>query len=267
MDDMTRWSWLFFALYAALMLAFGFIGMRRVHGSDDFATARGSYGPVFLAFAMTATTASGATFIGLPALAYQAGYSALWYALVYPLGVYIGVLICLKAVRRIGADFGSRSMPEYLGERYQSDGLRILAALFSILLLIYLAGQILSGALMFTELLGLDLLTALIVSAAVLGCYVSLGGAHADILTDGVQGALMLLLAIGVLTMFLTGFGTDGGLARVHATLQATDPNLITPLNPTQGLFDSPWDLAAILFAHMPLGLLPHIGNKLWALR
>ena len=33
----------------------GAIGMRRVSNSDDFATARRSYGPIFLAFALTAT--------------------------------------------------------------------------------------------------------------------------------------------------------------------------------------------------------------------
>ena len=267
MDNIASWSWLFFGLYVCVMLAFGVVGMRRIHNSDDFATARSSYGPVFLAFAMTATAASGATFLGLPGLAYQAGYAAIGYALIYPIGIYLGVLLCLTAVRRIGADFGSRSIPQYLGDRYQSDGLRILAATLSMLLLIYLAGQILAGALMFTELLALDLPMALVVSALVLGFYVSLGGAHADILTDGLQGALMVLLALGVLTMFLAGFGVSGGLTGMHAQLEATDPRLVAPLHPQLSLFDSPWDFVAILVSHMPLGLLPHIGNKLWALR
>ena len=267
MDNIASWSWLFFGLYVCVMLAFGVVGMRRIRNSDDFATARASYGPVFLAFAMTATAASGATFLGLPGLAYQAGYAAIGYALIYPIGIYLGVLLCLTAVRRIGADFGSRSIPQYLGDRYQSDGLRILAATLSMLLLIYVAGQILAGALMFTKLLALDLPMALIVSALVLGFYVSLGGAHADILTDGLQGALMVLLALGVLAMFLTGFGVSGGLAGMHAQLEATDPRLVAPLHPQLSLFDSPWDFVAILLAHMPLGLLPHIGNKLWALR
>jgi SSS family transporter len=261
------WSWLFLCLYVGLMVLFGFIGMTRVRGSDDFATARGSYGPLFLAFAMTATAASGATFLGLPGLAYRAGLSALWYALVYPLGVYTGVLLCLHAVRRAGDRFGSRSIPEYLGDRFDSDALRILAALFSLLLLFYLAGQLLSGAVMFTQLLGLDTLTALCVTAVVLMVYVALGGAHADILTDGVQGALMLALACLLLWMFLVGFGVDGGFPAMIARLGAIDPALTAPLNPHFTLFDSPWDIFAVFVAHLPLGLLPHVGNKLWALK
>lgn len=266
-EPLIFWGWTFLVLYIGLMLLFGFIGMRRVEDSDDFATARGSYGPLFLAFAMTATTASGATFLGLPALAYKSGLSVLWYAFVYPLGVYIGVLVCLHAIRRAGASFGSRSMPEYLGDRFDSDALRILAAIFSMMLLFYLAGQLLAGAVMFTSMLGLETFPALCVTAVVLMFYIALGGAHADILTDGVQGALMLLLAIVVLWMFLTGFQIDGGFGGMLDQLEAIDPDLVAPMHPTHPLFNSVWDLFAIFVAHLPLGLLPHIGNKLWALK
>ena len=130
------WGWFFLALYVGLMMILGAIAMKRVTSSDDFATARGSYGPVFLAFALTATTASGGTFIGIPALAYTTGFSALWYAFTYPLGVYVGVLLCLKAVRRAGAKFGNRSIPEFLGDRFQSESLRVCVSLFRYITLV-----------------------------------------------------------------------------------------------------------------------------------
>ncbi len=266
-DPLEFWGWTFLVMYTGMMLLFGIVGLRRVRNSDDFATARGSYGPLFLAFAMTATTASGATFLGLPGLAYRAGLSALWYAFVYPLGVYLGVIVCLHAVRQVGARFGSRSIPEYLGDRYDSEALRIVAALFSMMLLFYLAGQLLAGGVMFTQMLGLELLPALCVTALVLMIYIALGGAHADILTDGVQGALMLCLACLVLWMFLTGFGIEGGFGGMLERLEAQDPALVQPLNPNLPLFDSTWDMVAVFFAHLPIGLLPHVGNKLWALR
>lgn len=266
-EPLVFWGWIFLAVYIALMVVFGVVGMRRIKDSDDFATARASYGPVFLAFALTATAASGATFLGLPGLAYTSGMSALWYALIYPIGVYTGVLVCLHGVRRGGASFGSRSIPEFLGDRFESNTLRIVAAVFSILLLFYLAGQLLAGAVMFNQMLGLETFPALLVTALTLMFYIALGGAHADILTDGVQGALMLMLAALVLWMFLTGYGVDGGFGGMLSTLEANDPNLLLAVNPAQPLFDSWWDLFAVFVAHLPLGLLPHIGNKLWALR
>ncbi|MEQ8663267.1 MAG: sodium:solute symporter family protein, partial [Gammaproteobacteria bacterium] len=260
------WGWLFLALYIVAMLFFGYVGMRRVKSSDDFATARGAYGPLFLAFALTATTASGGTFLGIPALAYANGFSALWYAVAYPLGTYLGLIVCLRGVRRAGAAFGTRSMPEYLGDRFDSEALRICAALFSMLLLFYLAGQLLGGAVMFNRMMGVDLFPALVITAVVVMVYIVIGGAHADILTDGVQGALMLALSIVIIVMFATGFGIDGGLGAVVTRLRELDPALLAPLHPTHPVLNSRWDVFALFVLHVPLGLLPHIGNKLWAL-
>jgi sodium/proline symporter len=268
-EPLIFWGWLFLALYISMMIIFGLVGMSRVKDSDDFATARGSYGPVFLAFAMTATAASGATFLGLPGLAYKSGFSVLWYAVAYPLGLYIGVAICVVAVRRAGASFGSRSIPEFLGDRFNSDALRLLAACFSMLLMVYLAGQLLAGAVMFTQMLGLETLQALIITAIVLMFYIALGGAHADILTDGIQGALMLVLACAVLVMFLIGYKVDGGFSGMVMELNTLDPTggLTSSMSLTNPIFNSTWDIFAIFFAHLPLGLLPHVGNKLWALK
>jgi SSS family transporter len=265
--NLRLWGWFFLVIYIGAMLVFGYMGMRRVRSSDDFATARGGYGPVFLAFALTATAASGGTFIGIPALAYKYGFSTLWYAFVYPLGVYIGLTLCLRGIRRAGANFGTRSMPEYLGDRFDSEALRLCVSIFSMLLMFYLAGQLLSGGIMFNKMMGIELLPALIITAVIVMVYIVIGGAHADILTDGVQGALMLVLALAVTAMFFTGFGVDGGYDGMIRNLDAQDPDLLKTLNPKAGILNSWWDVFAIFVMHLPLGLLPHVGNKLWALK
>ena len=76
--SLITWSWLFLVLYVGGMLALGVVGQRRIKHADDFATARGSYGPLFLALAFAATTASGATFLGSPGLAYEWGIASVW---------------------------------------------------------------------------------------------------------------------------------------------------------------------------------------------
>jgi Na+/proline symporter len=265
--DLATWSWIFLALYAGGMLAFGVIGQRRVVSADDFATARGSYGPLTLSLAFAATTASGATFLGLPGIAYAAGLPAIWLMFLYPTGVYLGVLICMRLVSRVGHRFGTRSIPEYLGERYQSDAIRIAVSLYSLLLFFYLAGQLVSGLVMFEIMVGVSPVLALAITSAVLAAYVTLGGAHADILTDGAQGLMMVLVGVGVIVMFLLGQGVEGGIGGVVEGLRSQDPNLVGWLNPDYALVHSWWAIAAVLLAHLPLGLLPHIGNKLWALR
>ena len=265
---LVTWSWLFLVLYIGAMLAIGVLGQRRVKHADDFATARGGYGPVFLAFAFAATTASGATFLGGPGLAYEWGLATVWGNFLYPIGVYFGVLISMRLIATAGNRFGNRTIPEYLGDRFQSDGIRVIVSVFSLVLFFYLAGQLVSGLVMFEIMLGMEPIWALIVTSVVLMIYVVLGGAHADILTDGAQGVMMLGLAILVILLFLFGVGLDGGgLGAVIDRLGEQDEHLVKPLNVTTPLYHSPWSIICVVFAHIPLGLLPHLGNKLWALR
>jgi len=248
------------------MLGIGFYAQRRIRHADDFATARGAYGPYFLALAFAASTASGATFLGSPALSYEWGLAANWGNFLYPIGVYFGILISMRLIATSGNRFGNRSIPEYLGDRYQSDVMRLLVSLISLVLFFYLAGQLVSGVVMFEIMLGLDSDWALIITTLVLLIYILLGGAHADILTDGAQGAMMLLLAVVVIVLTMTGYGIDGGFSGMLDNLEEQDSNLTTPLNPATPLYHSWWSIFVIAFAHMPLGLLPHLGNKLWAL-
>ncbi len=267
----AAWAWAFTAVYVLAMLVLGVVAARRVRAADDFATARGSYGPVVLALAFAATTASGATFLGGPGLAYRYGTASLWSSLLYPLAVFTGVLVSARGIAASGARFGSRSIPELLGDRYGSDAIRLVVALFSLLLTFYIAGQLVAALVLFHTLLGLSWGWALAITCIVLAFYVVMGGAHADILSDAVQGVMMLLLAALVVGMFLAGGGperaVDGGWQGVVAALRQQDAQLVGWLNPTTPLYHSWWSVVAIFLAHLPMGLLPHLGNKVWALR
>ena len=268
--SLITWSWIFLLLYIGGMLAIGVFAQRRVRHADDFATARGAYGPLFLAFAFAATTASGATFLGSSGFGYEWGLPTIWGCFLYPAGVYVGVLVAMRLVTASGHRFGNRSIPEYLGDRYQSDGIRILISVFSLVLFFYLAGQLVSGLVMFEIMLGMSPLWALLITTTVLLIYVVLGGAHADILTDGVQGFMMLLVAAMVIVLFLTGFGVDGervGMLGIIDRLTEQDAHLVGVLNAETALYHSWWSIVAIFLSHIPLGLLPHLGNKLWALK
>jgi Na+/proline symporter len=264
--SLYNWSWLFLLAYVGMMVVFGVVGSRRVQGADDFAVARRGYGPFILALAFASTAASGATFLGLPGLTYSYGVSTIWLAFLYPVGIYLGVMICQRTISQGGNDAGARSIPEYLGERYQSEALRVSAAIFSLMLLFYLAGQLVAGLVMFEVMLGIPKMVALGITTLVLLAYVTFGGAHADILTDGAQGFLMLILAVAIIIMFLLGTGA-GGLGSLLDNLRGQDEQLLSVFNPSVPITASPWSMFALVVAHIPLGLLPHIGNKLWALK
>ncbi|MCE2488045.1 MAG: hypothetical protein J4F42_21230, partial [Desulfurellaceae bacterium] len=168
---LITWSWLFLVIYIGGMLTIGVLAQRRVKHADDFATARQSYGPLFLALAFSATTVSGATFLGMPGLSYTWGLTTMWGVFLGPAGLGLGMLITMRLITKAGHRFGNRSIPEYLGDRYQSEGIRVLVSLFSLLLCFYLAGQLVSGLVMFEILLGMPPIWALIITTTVLLIY------------------------------------------------------------------------------------------------
>jgi Na+/proline symporter len=135
-----------------------------------------------------------------------------------------------------------------------------------LILLFYLASQLVAGLVMFEMMLGLSQFWALVITTVVLLGYVTLGGAHADILTDGAQGLLMVGLAVAIAILFFLGVGA-GGLGNLLDNLRQQDPQLLNTFNPTNNTTSSIWVAVSVTIAHIPLGLLPHIGNKLWALK
>lgn len=266
-SSVVFWGWLFLGVYIAVMMVCGYVGMRRTRSGDDYATARASYGPLTMALCMTATVASGATFLGTPGWAYRFGVSTFWYSILYPVAVYVGVFLCMVTLRRCGNVFASRSIPEFLGDRYQSSFLRVGIALFSLMLLFYVAGQFVAGAVVFMQLLGLAPAWSMLLTTLVLALYVGFGGSHADILSDSIQGAVMIVISLVVMIMFLTGMGVEGGMSGVLTRIETLDPKLTMTFNPEHPVAATWWAVFCIIVAHVPLGLLPHQGTRLWALK
>ncbi len=220
-----------------------------------------------LGLAFVATVASGSTFLGMPGLAYDLGFPSLWYPILYPLGVYLGMLLSAKLIKTMGDRFGNRTIPEFVGARYDSDLLRIGMTLVSFLLLFYITAQLVAAATLFQVMMGVPYIPALFFTAGVLLVYIVMGGSHADILTDAVQGLLMLAIAVAIAVMFFVGFGVEGGPAiineRVDETTGAGWNTFFIPDHPT---FGAAWLVFLLWVGHLPFGILPHLGNKFMAL-
>ncbi len=268
MSSVAVWSWIFLIASIGLFVALGYVGMTRTKNADDFAVARSSYGPWVLGLAVVATTASGSTFLGIPGLAYSVGFSSLWYPIVYPIGIYMGMLLTAKLVRTVGDKFGNRSIPEFVGQRYDSDFLRVGLAIVSLLLMFYITAQLVAAATLFQTMLGVGYITGLLVTAVVLLIYITMGGSHADILTDAIQGLFMLALAVGVAVLFFVGAGVEGGAGAVNAAVAEKNQSAgwDTLFNPEDPVTASAWLVFLLFVAHLPFGVLPHIGNKFMAL-
>ncbi|AQS55994.1 hypothetical protein B0W44_09645 [Novibacillus thermophilus] len=256
-------------LFIGLMLFLGWVGMKRTKSSDDFATARSSYGPFTIALVIAAGISSGSTFMGMPGLAYSMGAPSLWYPLLYPIATVIGMLFVAKAIKKYGDQFGTRTIPEFIGERFNSDFLRIVLTIISALLIFYVVSQFVAAATMFQTMMGVNYELGLLLTAVVLAVYVFMGGSHSDVMTDAIQGLLMLVTAIVVVICFVGSVGVDGGFTDMIAKISEENPTggfdrLFLPGDITYGAF---WMVALLFIAHLPFAVLPHLGNKFMAVK
>lgn len=263
------WGWAWVVVFLALFIGIGVWGMRKTSNDEDFAVARGAYGPVTLAFAFAATIASGATFMSLPGMAYSKGFASLWYPATYPIAIYVGMILAIKLIKRAGDKFRSNSLPEFMGQRYNSNFLRIGFALVSMLLVYYIAAQIVAAATIFEVLLGLNYQHGILASVAVIALYITMGGSHADIMTDGIQGVMMVLIGLIIGVIFFLGVGFEGtGPSLINDALVKQDPSLGWDNYFREGdvLFGSFWLISLIFIAHIPFAMNPHIGKLAFAL-
>ncbi|WP_147804871.1 sodium:solute symporter family protein [Alkalicoccus halolimnae] len=268
-SNIVVYSWIFMSLFIFLMLAMGWVGMRRTKTPDDFATARSSYGPFVIALVIAAGISSGSTFMGMPGLAYSLGTPSLWYPLLYPIATVIGMLFVAKVIKRYGDQFGTRTIPEFIGERFNSNFLRLCLTIISILLIFYVVSQFVAAATMFQTMMGINYQTGLIITAVVLAIYVFMGGSHSDIITDAIQGFLMVIIAVVVFISFMTSFGAVGGFGDMLNTIAEERPEggfnqLFLAGDNTYG---SLWLVGLLFVAHLPFAVLPHLGNKFMAVK
>jgi Na+/proline symporter len=272
-ETVTRWGWIFLGAYLILILGLGYIGYRRVEGGvggtssqDEYATARGGFGFLALALAYAATVASGATFMSIPGMGYDMGFMAGYYAMIYPIGIFFGALIVARVSKKVSDRFNSQSVPDLLGDRFQSPGLRVVTALISMFLIFYAMAQISAAGWMFEVILGVEYVIGIWVAGLLLLVYLAAGGSHADILTDAIQGAIMIGITLLIAFMFATGWGMDGGISSVNAALESNQ-QWDTHTDPENPIFPGWWAILLLMIAHIGFTAQPHLGNKFFAIK
>jgi SSS family solute:Na+ symporter/sodium/pantothenate symporter len=227
------------ATAAYFLLLFGAAAMgRRRHargaGKDlrSWAIGGGGMHPMVAGASLAAGIASTATFVINPGFVYVHGLSALLHlGVAATLGMAAGLLVVFRRFRALGAAGGAVTLPQWIGQRFGSPGLRVLFAALNMLGLAFVV--LITGglSLILQATLGIGNAASLaIVTVAVIG-YVLAGGALANAYANTLQAAIMAIVALIIVA---SGLPLLGGAAD---RLSALDPNLLSPVNPSSPLF------------------------------
>lgn len=198
---------------------------------------------------LMASTISGATFFGLVSSYYRSGFGIHW----IPLGVaFSWLIICFGIGPRLRR-YGKFTIPEYLGERFNSPALRPTFSVVTVIWMVFLMGSVLvQGGLLLGQLWGWSYGTSIIVITAAVIAYTVLGGQKAVLWTDVVQGAAFV---IAVVILVPLAISAAGGWGEITATVSEEQPGYFSP---TGGVL--PAISAVSLFFIWFLGYLGHSG-------
>ncbi|GAB4238390.1 MAG: proline permease [Acidobacteriota bacterium] len=248
--------------YLAILV---WVGWRTRGASRDaagfFAAGRG-LGTSLLVLTLLASIMSGFTFVGGPALFARVGVSSLWIVLSASFTGGLMAWLYGGLFHRLAVQEGCLTVPDVLAVRFGGrDVARCAAAVTVVGSVAYLAVQVraldrlLEG---FGRLPGG--MTVAHVCLAILVLYSWLGGMRAGVLTDALQGLVMV--GVAALCVYVP-WNWEGGVGGFARALTRTSPDLVSPWGTVGPGTALGW---FFLFAVGSLGQ-PHVVNRFLMVR
>ncbi len=186
-----------------------------------------SMGGFVLAMTIIASYTSASSFVGGPGVAYSLGLAWVLLAMIQVPTTFLTLGVLGKRFAIIGRRINAVTVTDFLYARYRSD---VVVILCSVALLVFFAAsmvaQFIGGARLFQAVTGYPYEVGLALFGITVVIYTAVGGFRAVVLTDALQGMVMVIASVVVLMAVLEA---GGGMAHCIQTLKEIDPGLITP--------------------------------------
>ncbi|MGK8249807.1 sodium/pantothenate symporter [Moraxella lacunata] len=194
---------------------------------NEYYVGSRSMGGFVLAMTTVATYVSASSFIGGPGAAYKFGLGWVLLSMIQVPAIWLTLGTLGKKFAMFARQTGSITINDLLFARYQNKVVVWLACV-SLLLAFFgmMVVQFIGAGRLLETTLGLPYEWSIGVFALVIGLYTFIGGFRAVVLTDTVQGLVML---IGTMLLLGATLVATGGMDNAMTTLHAIDPRLLTP--------------------------------------
>jgi sodium/pantothenate symporter len=229
----SQWNMLLpMGLYLLCMLGMGIYAHRSSSGGKGsflehyFIGDRGMGGFV-LAMTLIATYTSASSFIGGPGVASTKGLGWVFLAMIQVPTAFLTLGILGKKLALVSRKIQGVTVTDYLWARYRSKTLVLLASLtMLIFFLAIMVAQCIGGARLFQVMANIPYGAGLALFALVVVLYTTLGGFRAVVITDALQGVVMVFATIFLLAAVVRA---GGGLEAAGETLRTLHPEMMDP--------------------------------------
>jgi cation/acetate symporter len=165
------WTFLFVGVTFSLYLAIAW--WSRVSDTRGFYVAGQGIPAIANGMATAADWMSAASFISMAGLISTMGYAGGMYLMGWTGGYVLLALLLAPYLRK----FGHYTVPDFIGDRYRSNGIRIVAVVCAIFVsFTYVAGQMRGVGIVFSRFLEVDVNMGVYVGVAIVFVYATLGG-------------------------------------------------------------------------------------------
>lgn len=192
------------------MIGVGIYARKGASNTTDFVLGGRSVGPWLTAFAYGTSYFSAVVFVGYAGqFGWKYGLASTWIGLG---NAFIGSLLAWvlmgRRTRVMSQHLEATTMPDYFGKRYDSNSLRIAASAISFIFLIPYTASVYNGlSRLFGMAFDIPYAVCVITMAVLTGIYVIMGGYLATAINDFIQGIIMLVGIVLVITAVLLGQG------------------------------------------------------------
>ena len=255
-------------IFFAAMVYVGIYCRRKAKDVNGFVLGGRSVGPWLTAFTYGTSYFSAVIFIGYAGqFGYLFGVASTWIGIGNAvIGSLLAWVILGRRTRVMTQHLDTKTMPEFFGKRFESNALKIAAAIIVFVFLIPYTASLFNGlSRLFTVAFGFSnenaaYIVIVCIMALLTGIYVLAGGYMATAVNDFIQGIIML---IGIVAVIAAVLSANGGLTGSMQALATT----------------SGWQYSSF-FGAMPLFLgfvivltslgtwgLPQMVNKFYAIK
>jgi len=206
-------------IFLIITVGVGVYSRKQAKSVDGFVLGGRNVGPWLTAFAYGTSYFSAVVFVGYAGqFGYLFGLSSSWIGIGNAIiGSLLAWLVLGRRTKLMTQHIQSRTMPDFFGTRFDSQGLRVAASIIAFVFLIpYTAGVYKGISTLFEMGFGIPYEVCVIIMAALTAVYVILGGYKATAINDFIQGIIMLF---GIIAVILAVLASQGGLSEAVSKL------------------------------------------------
>lgn len=259
-------------IFFTVMVAVGVYSRRHARSVDGFVLGGRSVGPWLTAFAYGTSYFSAVVFVGYAGqFGWKFGIASTWIGIGNAvLGSLLAWVVLGRRTKVMTQHLQSKTMPGFFGERYESQALKVAAALIVFVFLIPYTASVYNGlSRLFEMAFHIPYTYCVVVMAVFTSLYVILGGYMATAINDFIQGIIMLIGITAVIGAVLSGQG--GFLEAVR--MMAEIPSDIAVTEGQPGAFTSFFGpdpvnlLGVIMLTSLGTWGLPQMIGKFYAIK